>query len=255
MPDLDTNLLEKARSANIIIDSFTDIALFDWQMFGDKRVERNDAKRVAQVLSMDGMPYLVPTQNQLISVCQYIDFASIKTMPQKLTNQTAKKLTRVLQFIDPQIKDVRLSKPEYGLSVVFDNDRESTLGTIGNGAVTLASTCITIFDIVDRLEKKNYRDIPIFVLIDEMGSGIHYSVMNNIWRYIWEVLDQYPNIQLITTTHSNDCVLAFCKTFVGKHDVANIVRLHKSVGDEIVPTRYDSPAFDTILAGDWEVRG
>jgi len=256
MSDIDTTLLEKARSMNIVIDSFTDIALFDWQICDNGLVEDKDIRRVAQILSMDGLPYLVSTKNQMVSICRYMDFASIKAMPQVLSHQTARKLTRVLNFIDPRIKDIRLSKPEYGLSVVFDDDRESTLGTIGNGAVTLASVCIAIFDIIDWLEKRGQScDIPIFLLIDEMGAGIHYSVMGNIWKYIWSVLEKYPCIQLISTSHSDDCVRTFCDVFVDKEDVASVVRLHRSVNNKIISTQYNTCKFDVIMSGEWEVRG
>ena len=38
------------------------------------------------------------------------------------------------KIINPRITDIRISKPDKGLSVILDGEKEITLGTIGNGA-------------------------------------------------------------------------------------------------------------------------
>jgi len=249
MSDIDANILKEATSMNIAIDLSTDIALFKWQD------SNNNNSIKAQVLNPDGGLYLIPSKNQLSSVCRYLDFASIRAMPPELPYQMAKNLTDALKIINPRIKDIRISKIEKGLSVVLDDDKETTLGTIGNGAVTWASTLIIIFEIIEWLNKIGQQtNIPIFILVDEIGVGIHYSVMSDIWKYVQDLITKYPNIQFIATSHSDDCVRAFCETFEKKDD-ASIVRLHKTTDGEIVPTKYDFAKFNTIMSGEWEVRG
>lgn len=47
-----------------------------------------------------------------------------------------------------------------------------------------------------------------FCFIDEIESGLHYSVQPNVWRLVFEVA-QRLNIQVFATTHSWDCLTAF----------------------------------------------
>jgi hypothetical protein len=48
------------------------------------------------------------------------------------------------------------------------------------------------------------------LLIDEVDSGLHYSVQSEMWRLIVEVAHRL-NVQVFATTHSWDCVEAFQK--------------------------------------------
>ncbi|MDR3121151.1 MAG: hypothetical protein LBU58_07465, partial [Clostridiales bacterium] len=59
----------------------------------------------------------------------------------------------------------------------------------------------------------------------------------------------------VTTSHSDDCVRAFCDAFSDKGKAGSVVRLHKSSEGKIVSTPYESTQFERILSGEWEVRG
>ena len=43
------------------------------------------------------------------------------------------------------------------------------------------------------------------ILIDEIDTGLHYSVMGDLWRLVVETAKQ-RDIQVFATTHSQDCV-------------------------------------------------
>lgn len=47
-----------------------------------------------------------------------------------------------------------------------------------------------------------------FLLIDEFENGLHYSVQEKLWKIIF-TLSQKLNVQVFTTTHSEDCILGF----------------------------------------------
>jgi predicted ATP-dependent endonuclease of OLD family len=174
--------------------------------------------------------------------------------PQELPLSMAKKLTKALQIINPHVTDVRLKGVGSGLSVTLDNDREVSFGTIGNGAVTWASAMMAILDIADVVKQRNL-DMPVLLLVDEVGSGIHYSVMLDVWKYLRTFAEQNPKIQFIFTSHSDDCIQSYCKAF-SDSNTAKIIRLHRtSVGNGISSTDYTKNQFDKISGGDWEVRG
>jgi len=264
-PGLDAKIIKYAEMMGINIDNTTDVALFKWQINSvtpDKKTPQKNTDNClvtrAQIMSPDGGLYLIPPKVKKTSFCRYLDFASMKVMPSELPYQTAKKLTEALKIINPLIKDIRISKIENGLSVILEGDKETTLGTIGNGAVTWAGTLMAILGLVEQFNIDQQTNIPVFVLVDEIGAGIHYSVMNDIWKYIRDFMAEYPNIQLVATSHSDDCVRAFCEVFIdkGQWQDASIVRLHATANDEIVSTQYNnSSQFKTIISEEWEVRG
>ncbi len=46
------------------------------------------------------------------------------------------------------------------------------------------------------------------LLIDEADTGLHYSVLSDLWKLIFEVAHRL-NVQVFATTHSKDCLEAF----------------------------------------------
>jgi len=234
------------------VDAATEFALWQWDKKGESETITT---RRAQVLNPDGGLYLLPIESDYFSMCQYIDFSTISLQPTKLSFQTAKQLTKALQILNPKITDVRLKDIDSGLSVIVSDKYEVSLSTIGNGAVTWASALISIFELVDLLKLQEEEKLPVFVLFDEMGSGIHYSIMLEIWDYLKKFLEQNKNIQFVFNSHSDDCIRAFCEAFRQTKN-ASIVRLHQSANNSgIIPTEYTSDEFENIIAGEWEVRG
>jgi len=239
------NDLDKKLTINnpIPVDSSSEFALWIWLING---IETSRA----QILAPDDGLYLLPLETKAASICRYLDFASIRLQPNKLSFQKSKQLTEALKIINPHITDIRLTDIKNGLSVVLDDSKSVTLGAIGNGAVTWVSALIAILDVVEHSQS----DMPVIVLIDEMGAGIHYSIMRDVWKYIREFIKQNRNIQFVFTSHSDDCVRAFCEVF---HNLdANVVRLHRTATDgKITHTEYLNDSFENIINGDWEVRG
>ena len=263
--DLDKGLLV---NNPIPIDSSTEFALWNWNTCGTIMEKSSHAKKSinekyirAQILSPDGGLYLLPPiveSTPILSVCKYLDFASIRMAPQKLSYEMSKRITEALKIINPRVTDVRLTDVESGLlSIILDDKYSATLGTLGNGAVTWAGALMAIYEVIETLNVTSNSEMPILFLLDEMGVGIHYSTMLNVWKYIKDFSAKYPYMQFVFTSHSDDCVRAFCEAFLNSdEDMAKIVRLHKTVKDnKIITTEYSKELFDNIISGDWEVRG
>jgi len=260
------NDLDKKLTANnrIPVDSTSEFALWNWFVDGvitdpktHQPVKFTDSFNSAQVFLPDGGLYLLPLQVITWNLCKYLDFASIRLQPQRLSYPTSKELTKALQVINPHVTDVRLTDTVSGLSIVLDNDKSATLGTLGNGAVTWVSVLTAIFDVLDDTKKDPQSNpLPSIILIDEMGAGINYNIMRDIWKYIREFMKQNSNIQFVFTSHSDDCIEAYCEAFLNTKDVASVVRLHKTaVGKKNMYTKYSESVFENIINGEWEVRG
>ncbi len=44
-----------------------------------------------------------------------------------------------------------------------------------------------------------------FLLIDEIDTGLHWTIMEDVWRLLVEVAKK-SNVQIFATTHSLDCI-------------------------------------------------
>lgn len=251
--DLDKEIINCANIIGLSLDASSEFALFQWETNG---VNLKKHQKKAQYLSQGDKLTLLPYNNVKIdSLSRYIDFSLIRSQRSNLTFQTSQQLTKALKIINPHVTDVRLENATTGLSVVLDNQRAVSLGAIGTGAVALANTLIIIFDLIEKFNIDEKSEIPIIILIDEIGAGLHYSVMKEVWSFFKELLKCYPNIQFVLTSHSDDCVKTFSEVF-DKSSIANIVKLNKVMDTgTIAATEIKSEQFSNIVSGNWEVRG
>jgi hypothetical protein len=91
------------------------------------------------------------------------------------------------------------------------------------------------------------------LLIDEIESGLHYTVQTNMWRLVFK-LAHTLNVQVFTTTHSWDCLESFQKAAV--KDTAEdglLIRLERK-GDEISTTLFDEKRLSIATREQIEVR-
>jgi hypothetical protein len=259
LSDLDSQL---TLNSPVPIDVSTEFALWVWHKRGfvlDKKSHQvqpvQDDFRRAQILTTDNGLYLLPTLGNYWSICRFLDFAILRPQTQRLSFSAAKQLAKALRIVNSHITDVRLKDIVSGLSVILDDKHEVSIGSIGNGAVTWASVLLAVFDMMETYKQQLQDGIPCLIMIDEMGTGIHYSAMLDVWKFLDDFSKGNPNIQFVFTSHSDDCIRAYCETFL-ERDVAAIVRLHETAVDgKIVPTEYKLDSFPDIIAGDWEVRG
>lgn len=64
------------------------------------------------------------------------------------------------------------------------------------------------------------------LLIDEIDTGLHYSVMCNMWRLIFGAAKDL-DVQIFATTHSSDCIKSLADLCYLDSDVANSVTLQR----------------------------
>lgn len=91
------------------------------------------------------------------------------------------------------------------------------------------------------------------LLIDEVESGLHYSVQLDVWRLLFRLAHQL-NVQVFATTHSWDCIHSFQQAAV--ENIAEeglLVRLTKKL-DEIETTLFDEHKLSIATREQIEVR-
>jgi len=82
-----------------------------------------------------------------------------------------------------------------------------------------------------------------FLLIDEIETGLHHSVMEEVWAHLFRLCET-QKVQLFATTHSADCVEAFAQ--VGSEAVwreqTRLTRLHRNRMGEVQAETFESEA-------------
>jgi hypothetical protein len=64
------------------------------------------------------------------------------------------------------------------------------------------------------------------LLVDEIDTGLHYSIMGDVWRLVTEVAGR-SNVQVFATTHSSDCVRGLAWLCENHADLRSEVSLQK----------------------------
>ncbi len=107
---------------------------------------------------------------------------------------------QVLQIIEPQIKRVAplIGKNGYkgsrGSFIVQTNENQRIpIGGMGDGMWRMLGLALAIVNAKDGV-----------LLVDEIDTGLHFTVMSDMWKMLWETAKRL-NVQIFATTHSNDC--------------------------------------------------
>jgi hypothetical protein len=94
---------------------------------------------------------------------------------------------------------------------------------------------------------------PGILLVDEIENGIHYTVLPDLWRFIFKTAAIH-GIQVFATTHSWDCVEAFQSAAADEREVdGTLVRLEKS-GDRTKAVTFSEEELAIVTRDKIEVR-
>jgi AAA15 family ATPase/GTPase len=150
------------------------------------------------------------------------------------------KVVSVLKTIEPKVLDLRLAE-NYSVIVEIDDLRQMiSASLLGDGMVRLLAIIIAIVRTKDGI-----------VLIDEVDSGFHTSVLDKVWEIIFESAKEF-NVQVFATTHSHECLEAFVK-HESTDDDRRLYRLSRRENETHV-TAYKREEILASLDMDLEVR-
>lgn len=167
-----------------------------------------------------------------------------------LTNLEAD-VVAALRLVAPKIDRVNLvGNQEQGrerivMARMADADEPVPLRSLGEGMYRLFGIGLALVNAKDGL-----------LLVDEIESGLHYSVLPDVWRLIFEGA-QRLNVQVLATTHSWDCIESF--QIAAQEDTqeeAMLISLREKQGqqDEIVAVLYDERRLGIATREKIEVR-
>lgn len=91
------------------------------------------------------------------------------------------------------------------------------------------------------------------VMIDEVENGLHYTILQSVWRSISTLSKEY-NVQVFATTHSLECIHS--AHLATKGLATNDFGLHRleRVDGAIQSVHYDQQALSIAFEEEWEMR-
>jgi AAA15 family ATPase/GTPase len=97
-----------------------------------------------------------------------------------------------------------------------------------------------------------------FLLVDEFENGLHYSIQEKVWSFLFD-LSKTLDIQIFATTHSWDCIESFAKVAIEKQDVDGLLfrvgrSVRKSDSGRVIATVFEKEQLFSITQSDVEVR-
>jgi hypothetical protein len=109
---------------------------------------------------------------------------------------------RALRFIDPEIEQFAPLTQPYWIGIqrggfIAKRKNENApvpIGSFGDGIWRLFSLAVALSTVKNGL-----------LLVDEIDTGLHFSVMTEMWKFVDEVSKAF-NVQVFATTHSYDCI-------------------------------------------------
>ena len=128
-------------------------------------------------------------------------------------------LIDALRTLEPDIESIHLLPGNWSMDNVLV-DRQSGgprigIGSFGEGMRRLLDLALALIDSANGV-----------LLIDEIDTGLHWTVMEDLWRFVVNASRQ-SNVQVFATTHSYDCLKGLASLMENDADLASDVSLQK----------------------------
>ncbi len=116
------------------------------------------------------------------------------------------------------------------------------IGSMGDGMWRIMAMAISLAQCKDGV-----------LLVDEIDTGLHYSVMTDMWKMIYGAAAEL-NVQVFASTHSNDCVRSLAEFCFADSSAAQEVTLQRIEQGAKKSVPYSSKEIEISAAKDIEVR-
>ena len=124
-----------------------------------------------------------------------------------------------------------------------DRRRERVpLGSHGDGMHRLLALSFALIQAADG-----------FLLIDEIDTGLHWTVLEDMWRLVIETARK-SSMQVFATTHSYDCIRGLSSLVESRPDLAGEVSIHKVERSLPRAVNFDAEDIPAIVDHNIEVR-
>ncbi|NCQ95548.1 MAG: recombination protein F [Microcystis wesenbergii Mw_QC_S_20081001_S30D] len=108
---------------------------------------------------------------------------------------------------------------------IKNHDQPIPIGSLGDGFWRMLGLVLAMVNLENGI-----------LLVDEIDSGLHFTVMTDMWKVVWETAKKL-NIQVFATTHSRDCW----------QSLAELITEEKIADNEITIQRIDREKSQSVI--------
>lgn len=120
--------------------------------------------------------------------------------------------------------------------------RRVPLGSYGDGTRRLLALSLSLIQAEQGV-----------LLIDEIDTGLHWTVMEEMWRLVIDTARRH-SVQVFATTHSYDCLRGLASLVESQPDIGQYVSAQKIEGSLDRAVRFDATDIQVALDQNIEVR-
>lgn len=157
-------------------------------------------------------------------------------------------VVEALQIIADRVKDLNFinypkgSNQRVPVVRIADVNERVSLNSLGEGMNRLLGIALALVNCKDGI-----------LLIDEIESGLHYSILPDVWKLIFKTAKDL-NVQVFATTHSKDCIEAFTQAAIEDEESDGmLIRLENKDG-KIRAVNFNEDELETVERRNIEVR-
>ncbi|GAB4530750.1 MAG: AAA family ATPase [Anaerolineae bacterium] len=133
----------------------------------------------------------------------------------------------ILRIIEPKLQNLDFLSQQDNVKVLLEGvENPVFMGSLGDGMHHLLVIAIALASAQGGL-----------LLLDEVETGLHYSVLVNLWHLLFQTARKL-NVQVIATTHSWDCIAAFSRVWNEIQETEGQYCRLDRVGEQIVAEFY-----------------
>jgi AAA15 family ATPase/GTPase len=153
-----------------------------------------------------------------------------------------------LRFIEPGIQRIASSailgsgKEQRGGFVVAIDGKRIPIGSMGDGIWRMLEITLAMVNIPGGT-----------LLIDEIDTGLHFSVMLDLWRLIFRTAEKL-DIQVFATTHSSDCWKSLAEVAQSDEFPDNDITIHRIERGKKASVAFNKKEMAIAAERDIEVR-
>lgn len=206
------------------------------------RMDRFFTKRIREpllLLSSENKNIFIPA-NGLSSadVSRYWDSITLSTLENDVLDS--------LRLLDSRIERVNLvslrdARDRVPIVKISDFDQPLPLRSLGEGMNRIFGIALALVNAKGGL-----------LLLDEVESGLHYSILPNVWDFIFKAAKRL-DVQVFASTHSKDCIEGFQKAATASNEQGALIRLENKKG-RIIPVSFDEKELTIATRDQIEVR-
>ena len=188
----------------------------------------------------DGEPLVIPCV--ILSSGAHNPEDDAQRLGQLRVRKQADLVVEALRTVEPSLLGLDIIPGPEGQALWGDVGlpQQVPLTTLGDGLNRMARIVLAI----------GHDRVPL-VLVDEIENGFHHSVLDAVWKVVYETAERF-DAQVIATTHSYECIRAAHDASPG-HDLA-LHRLDAEDDGMIRCVTYDSESIEGAMHHGFEVR-